>query len=149
VSARIAALLALCAALAAGCGDGDDVGTTTTVAMLPTTSTAASTTTGGEVSLPDLVGDWDNGELFLQIIDDGSYQVLESADSDTDTPLFGGFLARDGAELNFVTNVFGECAGMTGVYAVELAGEQMTLTLVDDPCSFRAARFTEPWELVT
>jgi hypothetical protein len=154
VSARHFSLLAVGVALLVACGPGEAVDTTTTLTpsttstVGPTTTTTATTTTNGEVGLPDLVGDWDNGELFLQIADDGSYQVLESADADPDAPMIGGFLARDGADLNFVTNLFGECAGVTGVYSVELDEGRMVLTLVDDPCQYRATRFIEPWEPV-
>jgi hypothetical protein len=148
VSARHLGLLAVGAALLVACGPDEGVDTTTTTLAPSTTTTAAPTTTSWEVGLPDLVGDWDNGELFLQIADDGSYQVLESADSDPDDPVIGGFLARDGADLNFVTNLFGECAGVTGVYGVELDEGQMLLTLVDDPCQYRSTRFIEPWEPV-
>ena len=139
--------------LAASCG-GSDVADTTTTSLGPTTTITgatttrpvASSTTSVEVGLPDLVGDWDNGEAFLQIADDGSYQVLDSPDSDRNDPVMGGFVARDGANINFVTDLFGECAGVTGVYSVTIEDGEMTLTLVDDPCELRAASFTEPWE---
>ena len=150
VSARLTSLLVVGVLLVGACGNDPAGETTSTTGPGPTTSSAddATTTTTGEVGLPDLVGDWDNGELFLQIADDGSYQVLETADSDPNDPVMGGFVARDEADINFVTDVFGECAGMTGVYSVALDGNQMLLTLVDDPCQYRASRFSEPWNLV-
>jgi hypothetical protein len=84
--------------------------------------------------------------LFLQIADDGSYQVLESADADPADSLMGGFVARDGSNLSFVTDIYGECAGETGVYEVLMSEGQLILILVDDPCEFRSDRFVEPWE---
>jgi hypothetical protein len=105
-----------------------------------------STSVGDEFALSDLVGDWGNGQLFLQIADDGSYQALETADSDPDDPLMGGFIARDGNNLSFVTDIYGECSGQTGVYEVLLSEGQLLLILVDDPCEFRSDRFVDPWE---
>lgn len=105
-----------------------------------------STTTGDDFTLSDLTGDWDNGRLFLQVADDGSYQVLETADSDPADPLMGGFIARDGSNLSFVTDIYGECGGETGVYEVLISEGEMILILVDDPCEFRSDRFVDPWE---
>ncbi|MEX1124684.1 MAG: hypothetical protein WEE53_03365 [Acidimicrobiia bacterium] len=119
------------ALLVAACSSGDEV---------------AVTTTSSEVALSDLVADWDNGQLFLQITDDGSYQTLATATSDPNDPLMGGFVARDGVNLIFVTNIYGECAGQTGVYEVLMTDSQLILTLVDDPCQFRATRFVDPWQ---
>jgi len=107
---------------------------------------ATSTTTGEEFALSDLVGDWDNGELFLQIADDGSYQALESPTSDPSDPLMGGFIARDGNKVSFVTDIYGECGGETGVYELLMSDGQLIMILVDDPCQFRAERFADPWE---
>jgi len=109
---------------------------------------ASSTTTTSEVVLSELVGDWGNSELFLQIADDGSYQVLETPTSDPNDPLMGGFLARDGTNVIFVTNIYGECAGQTGVYEALMTDGQLILILVDDPCQFRATRFESPWDQV-
>ena len=105
-----------------------------------------TTTSGDDFTLSDLTGDWDNGRLFLQIADDGSYQVLETADSDPADPLMGGFIARDGSNLSFVTDIYGECGGETGVYEVLISEGEMILILVDDPCEFRSDRFVDPWE---
>ncbi|HET7845994.1 MAG TPA: hypothetical protein VFL72_00760 [Acidimicrobiia bacterium] len=125
---------------AAACSSPVGSGSTTTSVV-----DNSSTTTEGVV-LSDLVGDWGNGEWFLQIADDGLYQVLETPTSDPNDPLMGGFLARDGAKVNFVTDIYGECAGQTGVYEVLLVDARLTLILIDDPCEFRATRFVEPWE---
>ncbi len=97
--------------------------------------------------MSDLVGNWDNGQLFLQILDDGSYQALATPTSDPNEPLFAGFVARDGVNFIFVTNIFAECPGETGVYEVLKTDDQLMLLLVDDPCEFRATRFVEPWAL--
>ena len=146
MSARHAAVIAALVVVATACGDAPAEDTTTTSSGSTSTSVAQSTTsTSGEVGLPDLVGDWDNGELFLQVTDDGSYQVLDSPDSDPNAPLMAGFVARDGTSVNFVTDLFGECAGTTGIYEVELSNSDLVLTLVDDPCQFRADRFPGPW----
>jgi hypothetical protein len=119
------------------------------VEVIGTTSTSApesSSSTSAEVALSDLVGDWENGELFLQVADDGSYQALEMRTSDPSDPLMSGFLARDGVNVNFVTDIYGECAGETGVYEALVMDGQLILTLVDDPCEFRANRFVATWE---
>ncbi len=105
-----------------------------------------TTTSGDDFTLSDLTGDWDNGQLFLQIADDGSYQVLETPDSDPADPLMGGFIARDGSNLSFVTDIYGECGGETGVYEVLISEGELILILVDDPCEFRSDRFVDPWE---
>ena len=103
-----------------------------------------STTTGDDFTLSDLTGDWDNGRLFLQVADDGSYQVLETADSDPADPLMGGFIARDGSNLSFVTDIYGECGGETGVYEVLISEGELILILVDDPCEFRVRPLRGP-----
>jgi len=129
-------------ALSMGCS-GVDEGSDT-----PTTTLSFATTTTHQITLGDLVGDWDNGQLFLQVTDDGSYQVLETAASNPNDPLMGGFVAREEANLIFVTNIYGECAGQTGVYAAAMDDTQLVLILVDDPCQFRATRFESPWDQV-
>ena len=116
------------------------------VATSSTSVATTSSTTASEVALSDLVGNWDNGQLFLQILDDGSYQVLATPTADPNEPLLGGFVARDGVNFIFVTNIYAECPGETGVYEVLKTDDQLMLTLVDDPCEFRATRFVEPWE---
>jgi hypothetical protein len=121
--------------------------TASTLASSSTTTPSTRTSsTSSEVALSDLVGDWENGELFLQVADDGSYQALEMRTSDPSDPLMSGFLARDGINVNFVTDIYGECAGETGVYEALVMDGQLILTLVDDPCEFRANRFVATWE---
>lgn len=124
---------------AAACSSAVEVGSTTTSVL------DSSSTTDGVV-LSDLVGDWENGEWFLQIAADGFYQVLDKPTSDPGGPLMSGFLARDGANVNFVTDIYGDCAGQTGVYEVLLIDTRLMLILVDDLCELRATRFVEPWE---
>ena len=82
----------------------------------------------------------------MEIADDGSYRVLEGIDSDPNDPLMGGFVARDGSDVSFVTDLYGECAGMVGVYSAVVGNDVLALTLVEDPCPWRVARFTEPWD---
>jgi hypothetical protein len=118
----------------------------TTACSLTVQVGETSTTSGDEFALSDLVGSWDNGQLFLQIADDGSYQALETPDSDASDPLMGGFIARDGNNLSFVTDIYGECGGETGIYEVLMSEGQLILILGDDPCQFRSDRFVEPWE---
>ena len=120
--------------------------TTVVIGTSTTSVVATSTTSTHDFALSDLVGNWDNGELFLQFTEDGSYQVLETPRSDPNDPAMGGFVARDGINLIFVTNIYGECSGQTGVYEALMAGDQLILTLVDDPCQFRAERFEDPWQ---
>jgi hypothetical protein len=135
-------LLVIAATLATACSASVEViGTTTSTSVVATSSTTSSV-----VDLSDLVGDWDNGQLFLQVADDGSYQVLETPTSDPNDPLMSGFVARDGINVIFVTNIYGECSGQTGVYQALMTEGQLVLTLVDDPCQFRATRFVSPWE---
>jgi hypothetical protein len=127
VSLRIAASIGACFALVFACSSDDSQGT-------------------AGLGLSDLVGDWDNGELLMQIADDGSYQVLGNSDSYPAGPLMGGFVAREGKDLNFVTDLFGDCAGMVGVYSALIDNDTLALTLVEDPCAFRAASFTQVWD---
>ena len=134
-------LLTVAVLLSTACSPAADV-----IETSSTSVAASSTTTTSEVVLSDLVGDWVNSELFLQVADDGSYQVLETPTADPNDPLLGGFLARDGTNVIFVTNIYGECAGQTGVYQAAITDGQLALTLVDDPCQFRAVRFVVPWE---
>ena len=134
-------LLTVAVLLSTACSPAADV-----IETSSTSVAASSTTTTSEVVLSELVGDWVNSELFLQVADDGSYQVLETPTADPNDPLLGGFLARDGTNVIFVTNIYGECAGQTGVYQAAITDGQLVFTLVDDPCQFRAARFVVPWE---
>jgi hypothetical protein len=138
---RSAGILLITVAIsAAACSSAVEVGS-------PSTSIVDSSSSTTEVVvLSDLVGDWENGEWFLQIADDAFYQVLEESTSDPDDPLMSGFLARDGVNVNFVTDIYGDCAGQTGVYEVLLIDARLMLILVDDPCELRATRFVDPWE---
>lgn len=137
-------LLVVAVMLASACAASVEVVGSSSTSVAPTTSS----TTASEVALSDLVGNWDNGQLFLQILDDGSYQALATPTSDPNEPLFAGFVARDGVNFIFVTNIYAECPGDTGVYEVLKTDDQLLLMLVDDPCEFRAARFVEPWASV-
>lgn len=105
---------------------------------------ASTTATGDEMTLSDLSGNWDNGDLYLQVADDGTYQVLEEPGAVE--RLMGGFVARDGTDFDFVTDTSGECPGQTGVYSARLEGETLALSVVDDPCELRVAGFTAPFQ---
>jgi hypothetical protein len=105
-----------------------------------------TTLRGEEFTLSDLVGEWENSELVMQVGDDGMYVVHEAANEEPSDPLVSGFVARDGEKLNFVTDIYGECSGETGVYEVLMSDGQLILILVDDPCEFRAERFVIPWD---
>ncbi|HEY6627537.1 MAG TPA: hypothetical protein VI193_00975 [Acidimicrobiia bacterium] len=127
-------MLVATAILATACSLSVQVGATTT------------TLRGEGFTLADLVGEWENRELVMQVGDDGQYVVHEAANEEPSDPLMSGFVARDGEELNFVTDIYGECAGETGVYEVLMSEGQLILILVDDPCEFRSDRFVDPWE---
>ncbi|MGH8914079.1 MAG: hypothetical protein ACRDZM_06115, partial [Acidimicrobiia bacterium] len=92
--------------------------------------------------LADLTGEWDNGTLVLMVNDAGEY-VLNRSGEPGET-LMGGFVARDGDQFNFVTGTTGTCPGQTGVYRATITAEELSLTLVDDPCPERAAGLEQP-----
>lgn len=91
-------------------------------------------------ALSDLSGSWENERSVLRVNDAGDYVVL-GPDADPDLPLTGGFVARDEANVIFVSGVAGECPGETGVYRAGIEEDVLTLTLVDDPCAERRAWF--------
>lgn len=139
----VAALAAICLAACSGAADGT---TTTSVAATTTTSIAQTPSTSSpEPVLSDLTGDWDNGVMLLMVNDQGEFLVLESGSDDSGEPLMGGFVAREGGDVNFVTGINGECPGQTGVYAASFVDDTLVLTLVDDPCELRADGFADPW----
>ncbi len=134
-------LVALVACLAACGGNGGGSGTTSTgVTVDENTITVVSTTAA---TLSDLTGVWDNGVLVLEVNDSGEYVVM-SSDGST-TVLMGGFVARDGDEFSFVTATTAECPGQTGTYVAVVEGDELTLTLVEDPCALRSSGFAAPF----
>jgi len=139
----VVALAAICLAACSGAADGT---TTSSSAATTTTSIAETTSTSStEPVLSDLTGDWDNGVLVLMVNDQGEFLVMESGSDDSEEPLMGGFVAREGGDVNFVTGINGECPGQTGVYAASFVDDTLILTLVDDPCGLRAEGFADPW----
>ncbi len=123
-----------------GCGDNGETSeltTTSTVGAATSTTLEVTTTTG--VTLSSLTGTWVNEDLVLEVNDGGEF-VLRLP-SDQAGALMGGFVARDGDELSFVTSTTGECPGTTGVYGVVVSEDSLTLTVVDDPCPVRASGF--------
>jgi hypothetical protein len=133
----------------AACG-GDGEAATTTTSVQSTTTISQGTTAVPDTSEPaiaDLTGRWDNDTLVLEVNGDGEYVVITSGDSPE--TLMGGFVARDGSEFNFVTGTTGSCPGQTGVYEATFTDDELTLTLVDDPCVERVSGFEAPFSSVT
>jgi hypothetical protein len=133
----------------AACG-GDGEAATTTTSVQSTTTISQGTTAVPDTSEPaiaDLTGRWDNDTLVLEVNGDGEYVVITSGDSPE--TLMGGFVARDGSEFNFVTGTTGSCPGQTGVYEATFTDDELTLTLVDDPCVDRASGFETPFSRAT
>jgi len=133
-------LVALVACLAACGGNGGGSGTTSTGVTVDENTITVSTTAA---TLSDLTGVWDNGVLVLEVNDSGEYVVM-SSDGST-TVLMGGFVARDGDEFSFVTATTAECPGQTGTYVAVVEGDELTLTLVEDPCALRSSGFAAPF----
>jgi hypothetical protein len=140
------------AILIASCGDSAGDETTNSLAASSTSSSSTTTTAPDTTStapipiLSDLTGSWENERAVLRVNDAGDYVVL-GPDADPDQALTGGFVARDQVNVIFVSGVAGECPGQTGVYRVVVEEDTMTLTLVDDPCTARAAWFELPFTL--
>lgn len=138
---RLILLTAVLAVSLVACGDNGETvesTTTSTVGATTTSTTLAVTTTTG-MTLSSLTGNWANDDLVLEVNDGGEF-VLRLP-SDPTGALMGGFVARDGDELSFVTSTTGECPGQTGVYGVVASEDSLTLTLVDDPCPVRVSGF--------
>jgi len=133
-------LVVLVACLAACGGNGGGSGTTSTGVTVDENTITVSTTAA---TLSDLTGVWDNGVLVLEVNDSGEYVVM-SSDGST-TVLMGGFVARDGDEFSFVTATTAECPGQTGTYVAVVEGDELTLTLVEDPCALRSSGFAAPF----
>jgi hypothetical protein len=95
-------------------------------------------------ALSDLSGSWENERSVLRVNDAGDYVVL-GPDADPDRPLTGGFVAREEANVIFVSGVAGECPGQTGVYGAVIEEDVLTLTLAEDPCADRADWFEPPF----
>ena len=106
----------------------------------PFSRVSTPTSTGPEPVISDLSGSWENERSVLRVNDAGDFVVL-GPDADPDHPLTGGFVARDEGNFIFVSGVAGECPGQTGVYSAVIDDGALTLTVVDDPCTSRAAWF--------
>jgi hypothetical protein len=121
------------------CGDDADPSTTTDSVQSSTTVDGVTTTVGegAEATLSDLTGTWENVSLSLEVNDGGEFLVMGGPNE----PLMGGFIARDGAQFNFVTSTTGECPGQTGVYEASIEDDVLTLSLIEDPCQLRATGF--------
>jgi hypothetical protein len=134
--------------IAACSGDGE-AATTTTIVQSTTTTIEATTTVPitTEPAIADLTGKWENTTFLLEVNDGGEFVVMTSGASPE--TLMGGFVARDGSEFNFVTGTTGSCPGQTGVYEAMFTDDELTLTLVDDPCVDRASGFETPFSRAT
>jgi hypothetical protein len=139
----ILGLVAL-AAVSIACG-GNGEGNASTTSSPPDVTTTLAPTTTDVVTLSDLTGRWENESIVLEVNSGGEY-VLRAPD-DQAAALMGGFVARDDDRFSFVTGTTGECPGQTGTYVVEIDGDMLTLTLVDDPCESRSAALVEPLTL--
>ncbi len=106
----------------------------------PFSRVSPTTTTGPDAVISDLSGSWENERSVLRVNDAGDYVVL-GPDADPDRPLTGGFVAREEGNFIFVSGVAGECPGQTGVYGAVIEDGQLTLTVVDDPCTARVGWF--------
>jgi hypothetical protein len=130
------------------CGDdGGAVDSTTTTVREATTTTTEIVTTTSELALSDLTGNWDNGTLQLIVTDQGEYSVADSGTTDPDQARIFGFVARNGLLFNFITGTTRECPGDTGVYEASISEEELTLTLVEDPCELRVSGFEDVFSL--
>lgn len=95
------------------------------------------------LELSDLSGIWANPAVTLRINDAGDF-IIQPAGS-ADQVLMGGFVARDGHRVVFVTGVGGECPGTRGVYAATVASGGLELDVAEDPCDLRVEWFDQPF----
>ena len=152
-STRVFAILLIAALTSSACGNGSAGEDTTTTTSTVTTSRPTTTTTvpATPVALSDLTGTWESESYALRFDEGGSYELLE-LDADgaaTETGVFG-FVALQEGQLIFATSANpNPCPGETGVYVGELRGDALQLSVVDEPCAFRAEAFAEPFEKVS
>jgi len=107
-------------------------------------TTASVAGTGQPLALSDLTGNWANDSVALRVNDAGEFVVLSAGDPGQTDPLLAGFVARDEAELIFVTGIGGQCPGQSGVYDAAIDAGTLTLSLVEDPCPARVTWFQAP-----
>jgi len=154
---RARLLLVVGALVVASCGESTADETTTsssavtTVATPATTAPTAPTATEPPVARPvalsDLVGRWESKAYSLVFDEGGSYELFERAAGGTETPTgVIGFVALQDGQLIFATSANpNPCPGETGVYEGELMGEELYLSVVDEPCNYREEAFAIPF----
>jgi hypothetical protein len=144
-------LLVVGALIVVSCGETTGDETTTSSSSVTTIVTTSSTTTEPPVARPlalsDLVGSWESDANSLLFDEGGSYELFERDARGPDTPTgVIGFVALQDGHLIFATSANpNPCPGETGVYDGELVGEELQLSVVDEPCNFREEAFALPF----
>ena len=146
--------LAGVALILVSCGNSPADETTTsssTVTTVPTTSPATTEPAGRPVVLSDLVGRWESEANALVFDEGGSYELFELDTDGVQSPTgVIGFVALQDGHLIFATSANpNPCPGETGVYDGELVGEELHLSVVDEPCDFREEAFAFPFTRVS
>lgn len=148
---RARLLLVVGALVVVSCGETAADESTTSSSSVTTVVTTYSTTTeppaARPVALSDLVGRWESDTNSLVFDEGGSYELFERDADGTETPTgVIGFVALQDGQLIFATSANpNPCPGETGVYDGELVGEELHLSVVDEPCNFREAAFAFPF----
>ena len=148
---RARLLLVVGALIVASCGETTVDETTTSSTSVTTLATTSPTTTeplvARPVALSDLVGRWESEANSLVFDEGGSYELFEIDADGTETPTgVIGFVALQDGQLIFATSANpNPCPGETGVYEGELVGEELHLSVVDEPCDFRDEAFAFPF----
>ncbi len=148
---RARLLLVVGALIVVSCGETTVEETTTSSKSVTTVATIAPTTTEPPVARPvvlsDLVGRWESEANSLVFDEGGSYELFEIDADGTETPTgVIGFVALQDGNLIFATSANpNPCPGETGVYEGVLVGEELHLSVVDEPCNYREAAFAIPF----
>jgi hypothetical protein len=144
-------LLVVGALIVVSCGETTVDETTTSSTSVTTVATTAPTTTEPPVARPvalsDLVGRWESEANTLVFDEGGSYELfgVDAGGIETPTGVIG-FVALQDGQLIFATSANpNPCPGETGVYEGELVGEELHLSVVDEPCNFREEAFAIPF----
>ena len=145
-------LLIVGALIVVSCGEtavDETTTSSTSVTTVATTSPATTTEppTGRPVVLSDLVGRWESAAHSLAFDEGGSYELFEIDVDGTETPTgVIGFVALQDGQLIFATSANpNPCPGETGVYEGELVGDELHLSVVDEPCTYREEVFASPF----
>jgi hypothetical protein len=149
-------VLVVGALIVVSCGETTVEETTTSSTSVTTVATTSPTTTAPTpteppvprpVVLSDLVGGWESEANTLVFDEGGSYELFEIGADGTETPTgVIGFVALQDGQLIFATSANpNPCPGETGVYEGELVGDELHLSVVDEPCDFRDEAFAIPF----